>query len=116
MNTRRKGQSTLAKAIRYARSFPGTRTITMYQASRFATPQPFDLLLFRPTYWPCLVEVRTSQWRTGRASTVELAQLPGEGYHKLIFRFNPRQTVPDIRRWDQHTQIWVTQDHPWEEA
>ena len=112
MNMREKGNRTSRKAIRYALSFPGTVVIPLYQVSRWATPQPFDLLVLRTTYWPRFVEVRANAWRTGRASTVQLAHLPGESYHKQIWRLDDGQTTPTIRQW--HGTAWIYQENPWE--
>lgn len=100
------------KAVRYAKSFPGTVIIPMRQVSRWAEPQPFDLLVLRPFAWPRLVEVRANQWRTGKASTVDLAQLPGISYHKQIWKFDDGETTPQIRQW-QHEQ-WMHLDNPWD--
>lgn len=112
LNTHVKGQRIQRKAIRYALTFQGTVVIPLYQVSRWATPQPFDLLVLRQTYWPRFVEVRANAWRTGRASTVQLASLPGEGYARQIWRFRDQHLTPDIRQW--HGTAWQPQDTPWE--
>lgn len=114
INTRKKGQRTFAKACRYARSFPGTVLIPIYQISRFAQPQCFDMLLLRPTHWPRFVEVRTTQWGVSKPSTRQLAALPGDGYLKQIWRFRRGATTPDIRVWNE--AAWIVQNNPWEEA
>ena len=114
VNPRAKGQRVVAKAIRYALSFPGTAVIPLYQVSRWATKQPFDLIVFRETYWLRVVEVRANAWRTGRASTVALAALPGDAYHKQIWKFENGCATPQIRQWVEHEQHWCHQDQPWE--
>src|SRR3990167_1753850 len=113
MNARAKGQRVQHKAVRYALSFPGTVVIPLYQVSRWATPQPFDLLVLRPLYWPRFVEVRANAWRIGRTSTVTLSRLPGEGYAKQIWQLKDGQTIPTIRQWQGSE--WKPQDTPWEE-
>ena len=78
MNSRAKGARTQRKAIaRLHQLYPDAVVLTMAQASRFATPQPFDLLVFRPWHPVLLVEVRTNQWGTGKPQTKQLASLPG---------------------------------------
>ena len=111
-NTRAKGQRTVLKAIRYARTFPGTECLPIYQVSRFAQEQPFDLILFRPAHWLRLVEVRSNTWQVGKPQTRHLAALPGEGYFKQCWRFRDRQEVPEIRQWNGQEWQWVS--HPWE--
>ena len=112
MNSRAKGQRTFHKACRYALSFPGTVLLPIYQVSRFAQPQPFDLLLFRPTHWIRLVEVRTGQWGVAKPQTRTLAALPGEMYRKQLWRFQDRQMTPDLREWQE--DAWNTITNPWE--
>ena len=113
MNTRQKGNRTFAKARRYALSYPGTTFLAWYQPPRWAMPQPFDALLLRHGFWVCLVEVRTTQWGVSKPSTRDLAALPGEFYHRQIWRFYDRQLVPDIREWSGAT--WVIKTSPWDE-
>ena len=110
-NSRRKGQRTCQKAMRFALSFPGTTTIPIYQVSRFAQPQPFDLLLLRPDCLARLVEVRTDLWRVAAPQTRALSRLPGMVV-KQIWRFKRGATIPDIRQWSG--SAWIYQDHPWE--
>ena len=111
MNTRQKGQRTFQKAMRYALSFPGTVAIPLYQVSRWATPQPFDLLLFRPGYLVRLVEVRTTAWGVAKTNTRQLAALPGTYYLKQVWRFRSLCTLPDIRQWMEPGWLW--QVAPW---
>lgn len=112
IQTRRKGQRVQLKATRFALSHPNTVVISLYQVSRWAQQQPFDLLVLRAGYWPRFVEVRSGQWRTGRPSTVQLSRLPGEGYMKQIWLMKARETTPHIREWDGTT--WAYREHPWE--
>ena len=112
IQTRKKGQRTQLKAFRFATSFPDTTCLIMHQASHWATPQPFDLILFRPTHWIRLVEVRANQWGVARPQTRALAALPGEEYMRQIWCFKDRCQVPQIRQWDG--KEWVHQDNPWE--
>ena len=114
MSSRSTGQRTERKALAYLATIPNTAPVRLYQVSRFATPQPFDLLALRTGYWPRFVEVRTGQWRTGRESTKALTLLPGEGYHKQIWRFKKGATVPDVRQWNGRE--WTHRASPWEEA
>ena len=114
MSSRRKGQRTELKAIAYLQTIPKTTHIRLYQTSRFASPQPFDLLVLRNRYWPRFVEVRSNQWRTGRVSTEQLAALPGEGYHKQIWLFRDGSKIPEVRQWDG--AIWILKDNPWLDA
>lgn len=111
VNTRAKGNRTLLKAIRYALTYPGTLTRPFRQVAWYAEPQEFDLIVFRQTYWPRFVEVRTSQWRVGNESTRRLAKLPGD-LIRQIWRFHDRQLVPDIREWSG--EAWVIKTSPWE--
>lgn len=113
MNSRAKGSRTMHKARRYALSFPGTQFWPWYQPPRWATAQPFDVLLVAPNRWPKFVEIRTNQWRTGNASTKALAAMPGEGYHKQVWMFRNGETCPQIRAWDDTTKSWVSMDDPW---
>ena len=116
MSSRRKGQRAELKAVCYVlEAYPTTaKVVRMYQVSRFARPQPFDLLVLRDRYWPRFVEVRSNQWRTGRESTEQLAVLPGEGYHKQIWLFRNGSKIPEVRQWDG--AIWVLKDNPWSDA
>ena len=100
----------MAKARKYASTFAGSVWLPWYQPARWATPQPYDAMLFAPNHWPRLVEVRTNQWRTGNASTKQLASLPGHGFVKMIFMFKDGETVPKIRAWDDTTKRWVRMD------
>jgi len=113
LNSRKKGQRTFAKAIRYALSFPGTVAIPLYQVSRWAAPQPFDVLLLRPTYWPRFVEVRTTAWGVSKPQTRTLAALPGESYHKQIWLFERGTQTPRLREWQEIA--WKPINHPWED-
>ena len=112
LNSRNKGYRVQRKAVQYALTYPGVKVLPVYQISRWAQPQPFDLIVFRPNCWLIFVEVRANQWRTGRPSTVELTQLPGEGYHKQIWMFPDHAMIPQIREWNGRE--WVSQAHPWE--
>ena len=112
MNTRKKGQRTFAKAMRYAMSFPDTVALPIYQVSRFAQPQPCDVLLFRPDRLVRLVEVRTTQWGGRKPQTRRLTQIPGLGHLAQLWRFRRGTTLPDIREWTG--TAWVLKDHPWE--
>ena len=114
MNTREKGGRTFRKAVRYALTFPGTVVIPLYQVSRWAQPQPCDMILLRPTHWPRFVEVRTTTWGVSKPSTRQLAALPGDSYLKQIWRFRRGTTIPDIRLWNE--KFWVVQQQPWEEG
>ena len=114
MSSRRKGQRTELKAIAYLQTIPKTTHIRLYQTSRFASPQPFDLLVLRARYWPRFVEVRSNQWRTGRASTQDLTRLPGEGYQKQIWCFRNGAVTPNVRQWNGRE--WVRKDSPWSDA
>lgn len=114
MNTRSKGSRTFRKAVKYAESFPGSVVVPIYQVSRWAQPQPFDMIVLRSFYWVLLVEVRTNQWGTGKASTVQLAQLPSISYRRQIWRFRDGKNMPDIRRWDGTK--WTYQEQPWEDT
>lgn len=114
MSSRSKGQRTERKAIAYLATVPNTAHIHLYQTSRFASPQPFDLLVLRDRYWPRFVEVRSNQWRTGRASTKTLAALPGEGFHKQVWLFRDGWLRPEVRQWNGRE--WAYRASPWEEA
>lgn len=103
----------MLKAKRYALSFPYTQWWPWYQPPMWSTAQPFDVLYVAPNRWPLFVEVRTNSWRTGNASTKALAGMPGEGYHKQIWRFKDQHTIPDIREWDNTTNTWIPMDTPW---
>lgn len=102
----------MAKARQYAATFKGTVWLVWYQPPMWATPQPFDAMLFIPNQYTRLVEVRTNQWRTGNASTRQLASLPGHGFLKQIWMFSDGKTVPQIRAWDDTTRTWVRMDTP----
>ena len=99
MNTRRKGQRTFAKALRYARhQYPKAYCLPIYQVSRRSQPQPCDVILFDFDASPLLVEVRTNQWGVSKPQTRTLASLPGL-IRKQLWRFQRGQTVPEIREW-----------------
>ena len=98
MNSRKKGQRTELKARRWAEG-QGALYLAWHQAPRWATEQPFDGLVLKATQWPVCVEVRSNAWRTGDPATVQLSRLPGEGYHKQIWRFQDGTDTPDIREW-----------------
>ena len=74
MNSRSKGFRTVLKAFRYVTQWPDTRFLTIYQPSRYAKPQTFDAIVCREGSPLLLVEIRSNQWRTRRASTVALAK------------------------------------------
>ena len=114
MSSRSKGQRTELKAVDFLATIPNTAPIRLYQRSRFATPQPCDLIALRAGFWPRFVEVRSNQWRTGRDSTWQLAALPGEGYHKQIWLFRDGQVTPSVRQWNGRE--WVRKDSPWSDA
>ena len=99
MNSRRKGQRTFAKALRYAKfRYPKAYLMPIYQVSRWAQPQPCDLIIYEFDVPPILVEVRTTQWGVAKPSTRQLARLPSL-CTKQIWRFRPGETLPDIRTW-----------------
>ena len=112
LNTRTKGNRVQRKAASYANSFPGVKVLVWRQPAWFATEQPFDVLVLRQGFWPCFVEVRANQWRVNRKSTRELAGLPGEMYHKHIWRFRNGQATPEIREWSG--SAWLLKDSPWD--
>jgi hypothetical protein len=112
MNSRAKGNRVQRKAIQYALTWPGVIVRPLYQPAWYATPQEFDLMIFRPTYWIRLVEVRANQWRTGKSNTVALTKLPGEMYHRQIWLFRDQAMTPLIRAWNGVD--WISQEHPWE--
>lgn len=112
INSRAKGQRTVAKALRYLGGFPPTHVILLHQASRFATPQPFDLLLLRSGHWPRFVEVRTNAWGVAKPQTRTLSRLPGDGYFRQVWRFKDGQDTPDLRQWDG--SAWRSLASPWE--
>lgn len=114
MSSRSKGQRTERKAVAYLQTIPNTAHIRLYQTSRFASPQPCDLIAFRAGYWPRFVEVRLEQWRTGRDSTKRLAALPGEGFHTQIWMFHRGDVQPHVRQWNGRE--WVRKDGPWSDA
>lgn len=106
MNTRRKGQRSLAKAIAYAKSlWPKATLLTMYQPTRFAKPQPFDLLVLEYDQAPMLIEVRTNQWGVAKPQTRQLAGLPGL-VTKEIWLFRRGHQHPSIRRWMGQSPSW----------
>ena len=112
MSSRSKGQRTELKAIKYLHTVPNTAHIHLYQTSRFASPQPCDLIVLRDRYWPRFVEVRSNQWRTGRASTETLARLPGE-LHKQIWLFRNGSLTPEVREWNGRE--WASRAAPWDD-
>lgn len=114
MSSRRKGQRTELKAVAYLNTIPNTAHIRLYQTSRFASPQPCDLIALRDRYWPRLVEVRSNQWRTGRRSTQQLTRLPGESFHQQLWLFKDGCMIPEVRQWNGRE--WVSKDHPWSDA
>ena len=85
----------------------------LYQASQWATPQPFDIVIFRPTYWPRFVEVRTNQFGMTKPNTVTLSRLPGDAIRQ-IWMFRNGDTTPLIRQWSEPLDMWVPQNSPWE--
>ena len=111
MNSRAKGQRTFQKAVRYALSFPGTVVLPLYQVSRWATAQPFDMLVLRPTHPPLFVEVRSNQWGVNKPQTRLLTALPGVGYQKHIWMFKDGAQQPHIRGWNG--TAWVPRVQPW---
>ena len=112
MSTRQKGHRIQRLAVAYAYTFPNVLVLTIYQVSRWATPQPFDLIVFRTGRWPRFVEVRSNQWRTGKASTKQLAHLPGEGFHRQMWLHRDRREGFKVRSWDETTQRWLPMDNP----
>ena len=106
INTRAKGQRSFAKAMAYAKAtYPKGALIPLYQVSRWAQPQPFDLLVLDFDAPALLVEVRTNQWGVAKPQTRTLAKLPGR-VRKQIWLFDRGQTVPRVRTWDGMT--WET--------
>lgn len=111
MNTRAKGGRIFRKAVAYAKLTPGVVTIPLYQVSRWAQEQPFDMLVLRPGCWIRLVEVRFGQWRTGKPSTKALAALPGRYYAKQIWMFPEGAATPKVREWTG--EAWLMRPSPW---
>lgn len=109
---RAKGGRVFRMARAWAEEFPSVVVLPMYQVSRFAQPQPFDMLVLRKDYQPLLVEVRSNQWRTGKASTVNLARLPGFGVHKQIWMHSDGKKGFKIREFINDD--WVVKEQPWE--
>ena len=72
----------------------------IYQISRWAQPQPFDLLILDLDACPILVEVRTNQWGVSKPQTRTLATLPGL-VSKQIWMFPDGQMLPNIREWSE---------------
>jgi len=107
MNTRRKGQRTLAKAIKILEE-EGSTALKFDQAARgkFSTPQPFDLLVLKEDCWPSLIEVRSNQWGVSKPQTIELAKLPDGFLFKQIWMFKDGENFPSIRQWNSSTQKW----------
>lgn len=114
MNSRSKGQRTFRKAVAYAETFQGVVVIPMYQVSRYAAPQPFDMLLLRQTYMPRLVEVRTNLWGVSKGSTIQLASLPSDYVAKQIWMHTDNKDGFKIREWDQDQCEWIHKENPWE--
>lgn len=108
MNTRQKGQRAVRKAVDYARSIsPGSVIIPLVQASRFATPQPFDFIWFRPGLVTVLVEVRSWAFATTVPQTRALTGLPGVSYSKQVWRIKPGEVVPKIKQWSSEKKSWL---------
>lgn len=83
----------------YAKSvFGKAYLMPIYQVSRFAQPQPFDLMICEYDRVPILVEVRSNAWGTGKPQTKQLACLPGL-MERQIWMFTDGHSVPRIRRW-----------------
>lgn len=100
MNTRAKGQRTFGKALRFAHAlYPNAYVLPIYQVSRWAHPQPFDMMILEFDHRPICVEVRTNQWGVSKPQTKVLAHLPGCVF-KEIWMFQRGQAYPAIRRWD----------------
>lgn len=114
-DSRRKGQRTLAKAKRYAATFPGVKVLVWYQLSgwhKTSTQQCFDLILLRHDFWAIFVEVRTNQWGVAKPQTRTLAHLPGKCFRRQVWLFKDRTTIPLIRQWDG--AAWTYIETPWE--
>ncbi len=87
----------------YARAlYPKAYLMPIYQVSRWAQPQPFDLLIFEFDHRPICVEVRSNQWGVNKPQTKTLSTLPGTIF-KEIWLFKDGEQIPTIRRWDGRT-------------
>jgi len=113
MNSRAKGGRTFRKAVKYALTFKGVFHIPIYQISRFAQPQPCDMIIFREGFLARLIEVRSNQYGVSKKSTIQLSQIPGINL-KQIWMFKDGESVPTVRQWNEH-DAWDWKDDPWEE-
>lgn len=108
MNARAKGQRTQQRLVRFLLAhYPFSRIVPMYQVSRWAQAQPWDLCWFRPGKPITLVECRTGAWRLRAGSTQELSTLPGTGFGREVWCWSTTQRVWLRRYWDWAEQQWT---------
>ena len=107
IQTRRKGQRTFSKAMKYANTFPDVFVMPIYQVSRWAQPQPCDMIVFRTGHMTRLVEVRSNQYGLSKQSTRQLSQIPGDFYIKQVWMFKDGEKEPFIRQWDGEDWSYV---------
>ena len=108
MNSRAKGGRTFRKAVAYAKAvYPKATILPMYQISRFAQPQPCDMILLDFDALALLVEDRSNAWGVGKPQTRHLAGLPGK-VEKEIWMFQDGHQQPRVRRWMEGSWLDVT--------